>query len=61
MVVAAIPEWPDMREIFIPGDEIMIVFTSERMRKSASLTRRSQADGGRIRERLADARSSAWA
>jgi hypothetical protein len=33
MVVAAIPEWPDMREIFIPGDEIMIVFTSERMRE----------------------------
>lgn len=31
--VAAIPEWPDMREIFIPGDEMVIVFTSERMRE----------------------------
>ncbi len=32
-LVAGIPQWPDMREVFIPGDEIMIVFTSERMRE----------------------------
>jgi len=29
--VAGIPQWPDMREVFIPGDEIMIVFTGRRM------------------------------
>lgn len=29
--VAGIPAWPDMREVFIPGDEIMIVFTGRRM------------------------------
>jgi hypothetical protein len=31
--VAGIPQLPDMREVFVPGDEIMIVFTSERMRQ----------------------------
>jgi hypothetical protein len=29
--VAGIPKWPDTREVFIPGDEIMIVFTGKRM------------------------------
>jgi len=32
-LIAAIPQWPEMREVFIPGDEIMIVFTSKRMRE----------------------------
>jgi hypothetical protein len=32
-LVAAIPQWPNMREVFIPGDEIMVVFTGDRMRE----------------------------
>jgi hypothetical protein len=32
-LVAGIPQGPDMREAFIPGDEIMVIFTSERMRE----------------------------
>jgi hypothetical protein len=30
--VAGIPQSPDMRRVFIPGDEIMIVFSREKMR-----------------------------
>lgn len=30
---AAIPEVPQMKRVFIPGDEILIVFTRERMRE----------------------------
>jgi hypothetical protein len=32
-MVAGIPQAPAMRELFIPGDEIMVVFTSDRMRQ----------------------------
>jgi hypothetical protein len=32
-MVAGIPQQPEMREAFIPGDEIMVVFTSDRMRQ----------------------------
>jgi hypothetical protein len=32
-MVAAIPEWPDHEKAFVGGDEFMVVFTSERMRK----------------------------
>ena len=26
------PSWPDVDKVFIPGDEIMIVFSAEKMR-----------------------------
>jgi hypothetical protein len=32
-MVAGIPKYPGMREVFVPGDEIMVVFTVERMRQ----------------------------
>jgi hypothetical protein len=32
-MVAGIPEAPEMREVFVPGDQIMVVFTVERMRQ----------------------------
>jgi hypothetical protein len=32
-MVAGNPERPEMRELFVPGDEIMVVFTAERMRQ----------------------------
>ena len=32
-MVAGIPQAPEMREVFVPGDEIMLVFTVERMRQ----------------------------
>lgn len=32
-MVAAIPQMPEMQEAFVPGDEIMVVFTPERMRQ----------------------------
>jgi hypothetical protein len=32
-MVAGIPQYPEMREVFVPGDEIMVVFTAERMRQ----------------------------
>jgi len=32
-MVAGIPQWPEMREVFVPGDEIMVVFTAGRMRQ----------------------------
>ncbi|GIE94522.1 hypothetical protein Ari01nite_19870 [Paractinoplanes rishiriensis] len=30
--VAAIPQFPQMHRVFIPGDEIMVVFAADRMR-----------------------------
>lgn len=30
--VAAIPQFPEMRPVFIPGDEIMVVFSTDKMR-----------------------------
>lgn len=30
--VAAIPQLPDVRRVFVPGDEIMVVFSHEKMR-----------------------------
>lgn len=30
--VAGIPEYPEMQRVFIPGDEIMVVFSGEKMR-----------------------------
>ena len=30
--VAGVPQLPDMRRVFIPGDEIMVVFSREKMR-----------------------------
>lgn len=32
-MVAGIPEYPAMDKVFVPGDEIMVVFTGERMRQ----------------------------
>jgi hypothetical protein len=32
-MVADIPEYPAMDKVFVPGDEIMVVFTGERMRQ----------------------------
>ena len=32
-MVAGIPQVPGMREVFVPGDQIMVVFTAERMRQ----------------------------
>lgn len=32
-MVAGIPQWPEMQEVFVPGDEIMVVFTADRMRQ----------------------------
>ena len=31
--VAGIPKAPEMQEVFVPGDEIMVVFSAERMRQ----------------------------
>lgn len=30
--VAAMPQFPEMRRVFIPGDEIMVVFSADKMR-----------------------------
>lgn len=30
--VAGIPQLPDLRRVFIPGDEIMVVFSGDKMR-----------------------------
>jgi hypothetical protein len=27
------PNWPDVQGVFVPGDELMVVFSPERMRK----------------------------
>jgi len=32
-MVAGIPQAPQMREVFVPGDEIMVVFAADRMRQ----------------------------
>jgi hypothetical protein len=32
-MVAGIPQAPQMREVFVPGDEIMVVFATDRMRQ----------------------------
>lgn len=32
-MVAGMPQYPHMREVFLLGDEIMVVFTAERMRQ----------------------------
>ena len=32
-MVAGIPQEPEMQEVFIPGDQIMVVFTADRMRQ----------------------------
>ncbi len=32
-MVAGSPQYPEMREVFVPGDDIMVVFTAERMRQ----------------------------
>lgn len=32
-MVAGIPQPPEMQEVFVPGDEIMVVFTGDRMRQ----------------------------
>jgi len=32
-MVAGIPQAPEMDEVFVPGDEIMVVFTADRMRQ----------------------------
>lgn len=32
-MVAGIPQYPEMQEVLVPGDEIMVVFTAERMRQ----------------------------
>lgn len=31
--IAAIPQEPDMRDVFVPGDEIMVVFSKDRLRQ----------------------------
>jgi hypothetical protein len=32
-IVAGIPQAPEMQQVFVPGDEIMVVFTADRMRR----------------------------
>jgi hypothetical protein len=32
-MIAGIPQAPQMQEVFVPGDEIMVVFTADRMRQ----------------------------
>ena len=32
-MVAGIPQWPDDEKVFVPGDEVMVVFSPERMRR----------------------------
>jgi hypothetical protein len=32
-MVAGIPQAPQMREVLVPGDELMVVFTAQRMRQ----------------------------
>jgi hypothetical protein len=32
-MVAGIPQWPDVDRIFVPGDEVLVVFSPDRMRK----------------------------
>jgi hypothetical protein len=32
-MVAAMPGWPDVEDVSVPGDEIMVVFSPDRMRK----------------------------
>ncbi|TDO47702.1 hypothetical protein EV643_1088 [Kribbella sp. VKM Ac-2527] len=32
-IVAAMPDWPDLERVFVPADEIMVVFSPARMRK----------------------------
>jgi hypothetical protein len=32
-MVAGFPQAPQMREVFVPGDEIMVVFTTDHMRQ----------------------------
>jgi hypothetical protein len=36
-VVVGIPQAPDMREVFMPGDEMLVIFTPERVREIGSL------------------------
>ncbi len=31
--VAGMPDYPDVESVFIPGDEIMVVFSSDKMSK----------------------------
>jgi hypothetical protein len=31
--IAAIPQEPEMREVFVPGDEIMVVFGEDELRQ----------------------------
>lgn len=31
-MVAGMPQWPDVEKVFVPADEIMVVFSPERMR-----------------------------
>lgn len=30
--VTAMPQWPDMEQVFMPGDEVMVVFSEEKAR-----------------------------
>lgn len=32
-MVTGSPQYPEMRDVFVAGDEIMVVFTAERMRQ----------------------------
>ena len=32
-MVAAAPTWPDLDKVFVPSDEIMVIFSAERMRR----------------------------
>ena len=32
-MAAAMPDWPDVEKVFVPGNEVMVVFSPERMRK----------------------------
>lgn len=32
-LVAGTPNWPDVEDVFLPGDEILVVFTADRMKK----------------------------
>ncbi len=32
-MVAGMPSWPDVDNVFVPGDEVMVVFTADKMRR----------------------------
>jgi hypothetical protein len=40
LIVVGIPQWPEMQEVFVPGDQIMVVFSTDRMRHERTFPRK---------------------